>query len=62
MTKEKTAKHMPPNMSRKWHTRTGLADTSKAFMSLSHKIKHLFVSGNARLLKIKKIQQYCVLA
>ena len=62
MTKEKTAKHMPPNMSRKWHTRTGLADTSNAFMSLSHEIKHLFVSGNARLSKMKKIQQYCLLA
>jgi hypothetical protein len=57
MTKEKAAKHMPPNMSRKWHTRTGLADTSKAFMSLSHKIKYLFASGNARLLKMKKTQQ-----
>jgi len=62
MTKEKAAKHMPPNMSRKWHTRTGLADTSRAFMSLSHKIKHLFDVGNARLLKMKKTQQYCVLA
>jgi hypothetical protein len=62
VTKEKAAKHMPTNTSRKWHTRTGLADTSMAFMSLSHKIEHLFASGKSRILKVKKFQQYCVLA
>jgi hypothetical protein len=59
MTKEKAAKHMPPNMSRKWHKKTRLDDASKALMSLSHKIQNIFASGNARLLKIKQnIQQY----
>jgi hypothetical protein len=48
MTKEKAAKHIPPSMRRKWHTRTGLADTSIAFMSLSQRIKYLLAGGNAQ--------------